>query len=150
MLNKLARYPGFFVLVVTMEIFRTRKEILFKCKPHLSKAGRWRVTVIDASGKRRIRLVHVLIWESVYGPVPVGYVIHHNNFIRTDNRLENLQLMWGPDHLRLHYYVEKKAMLDAGRKNSADCWIQSRIRNEKGRFIRDWKPELNRRLAATF
>lgn len=150
MLNELARYPGFFVMVVTMVILRMRDGKLIPCDPHLSKAGRWRVTVVDINGKPKIRYVHVLIWESVYGPVPKGYVIHHINFIRTDNRLENLQLMWGPDHLRLHYYAEKKALLEAGRKNSVDCWIQSRIRDEKGRFIRDWMPELKRRLAATF
>ena len=33
---------------------------------------------------------HRLVWEETNGPIPKGYVIHHLNGIKDDNRLENL------------------------------------------------------------
>lgn len=36
---------------------------------------------------------HRLIWEKTHGKIPDGWVIHHLNGIRNDNRLENLFAM---------------------------------------------------------
>lgn len=36
---------------------------------------------------------HRLIWEKAYGEIPNGWVVHHLNGIRNDNRLENLFAM---------------------------------------------------------
>lgn len=33
---------------------------------------------------------HILIWEAENGPIPKGWVVHHLNGVKTDNRLENL------------------------------------------------------------
>ena len=33
---------------------------------------------------------HRLLWEQVHGAIPEGFVIHHLNGIKNDNRLENL------------------------------------------------------------
>ncbi len=38
------------------------------------------------------RLVHVLVWEAVHGPVPAGMEINHRNGVKTDNRIANLEL----------------------------------------------------------
>ena len=36
-------------------------------------------------------LEHIVVWEKAHGkPLPVGYVIHHVNGVRDDNRIENL------------------------------------------------------------
>jgi len=36
---------------------------------------------------------HRLVWEQVYGKLPKGWVVHHLNGIRSDNRIENLLAM---------------------------------------------------------
>jgi hypothetical protein len=45
---------------------------------------------------------HLFIWERVYGPIPLGYHVHHINGRSYDNRVINLQLMSAPDHIALH------------------------------------------------
>ena len=45
---------------------------------------------------------HRLVWEAANGPIPAGYVIHHKNRNRADNKLENLQCLTQAEHLRLH------------------------------------------------
>ena len=43
------------------------------------------------ASKRKYVLEHILVWEKIQGkPIPSGYVIHHLNGIRSDNRKQNL------------------------------------------------------------
>ena len=44
-------------------------------------------------GKYTKRGVHRVVWEAFNGPIPDRLEINHKNLIRTDNRLENLELM---------------------------------------------------------
>lgn len=70
-----------------------------------AKAGNWKGgRYRDAAGYVRVHapghprahrgshvLEHILVWEQFHGrPLPLGYVIHHFNGLKDDNRLGNL------------------------------------------------------------
>lgn len=80
---------------------------------------------IEVNGiKRRIR-EHRLIWEKARGKIPKGFVIHHKNGDRLDNRLENLDCVkWG-EHNKNH--VLKRKVL--GRK--LECLKCNKMKNKK-------------------
>jgi len=41
-------------------------------------------------GTNQYEFEHRLVWEKANGKIPKGYIIHHLNGLKTDNRLENL------------------------------------------------------------
>lgn len=45
---------------------------------------------------------HILVWEAIHGLLPDRWVIHHDNEVKNDNRIENLYAMPREDHMRLH------------------------------------------------
>tara|TARA_R110000796_G_scaffold36110_1_gene92388 strand:- start:8 stop:487 length:480 start_codon:yes stop_codon:yes gene_type:complete len=49
---------------------------------------------LNKDGKRKVRTVHQLVAEAFLGHVPCGHklIVNHKNFIRHDNRAENLEL----------------------------------------------------------
>ena len=50
-------------------------------------------------GKKR---EHVIIWEQHFGSIPDGWVVHHIDEDRSNNKIENLQCMSKGAHQRLH------------------------------------------------
>jgi len=61
---------------------------------------------------------HKWIYEQAYGPVPEGYVVHHINHKKRDNRIENLTLMTHQMHSEHHNQVYPKV------KACAMCGMQ--------------------------
>lgn len=47
----------------------------------------------ERAGHKGYVMEHFIIWESVHGRLPKGYLIHHLNGIKNDNRPENLAAM---------------------------------------------------------
>ena len=55
--------------------------------------------------KNRKRLVHRVVWEEHYGKIPKGMEIHHINGNKTDNRIDNLELIIHKEHCN-NYHPE--------------------------------------------
>lgn len=56
----------------------------------------------EAAKGHRYRPEHHVVWEAANGPLPKGYVVHHLNHIKDDNRLENLEAMPRRKHNHQH------------------------------------------------
>lgn len=46
--------------------------------------------------------LHVYVWEYYNGEVPKGYDVHHKDFNKANNEVDNLQLLTKKDHATLH------------------------------------------------
>lgn len=68
---------------------RRKEKIL---KPQISNNGYYRVQLCKNS-KVRFYLVHRLVWIAFNGQISESIQVNHINEIKTDNRLENLNLM---------------------------------------------------------
>lgn len=77
-------------------VIATPKEI----KDILNKENKMKYKWVTRCGKTI--LVHQLIWIEHFGEIPKGYVIHHKNKNKKDNRIENLQCMTIKEHFRAH------------------------------------------------
>ena len=60
--------------------------------------------------------LHRVVWQSERGPVPEGHHVHHVNGDRADNRLANLELMDGSDHVGLHAAERTPARVAAAQR----------------------------------
>lgn len=67
---------------------------------------------VQEHGKRseKWRPVHVLLWESVHGPIPDGHIVVFANRVQRDIRPENLELISRAENMRrnsIHRYPKE-------------------------------------------
>jgi len=46
--------------------------------------------------------MHVYVWECIHGNIPKGYEVHHKDLDRSNNTIENLQLLTSHEHKLIH------------------------------------------------
>ncbi len=56
--------------------------------------------------KHRYVAQHRFLWEEANGPIPAGYIIHHLNGDKMDNRLENLTPLSNSAHRKMHADID--------------------------------------------
>ena len=74
---------------------------------HITRAAKGTGS-ISRDGYRRRRVAdkkvmeHRFVWEQAYGPIPDGFLIHHKNGNKLDNRIDNLELYHRGEHTQYH------------------------------------------------
>lgn len=82
-------------------VFGPRAGILRTC---LNKAG-YKLVNVYLNGEMVSAKVHRLVIETFIGPIPEGMHINHKNGIKTDNRLENLEIVTPKENSHHSLYV---------------------------------------------
>ena len=81
----------------------------------LDRQGYYQITTSKEGNKGK--KLHRLIWEDFYNKkIPDGYVIHHLNGDKTDNRIQNLQCVERSKHIAFH----NKNISDETRKKRSE------------------------------
>lgn len=77
-------------------------------KPQINHRGYYQVELCKNS-KVRFYSVHRLVWLAFNGQIPEGLQVNHINEIKTDNRLENLNLMTPKENTNWGTAIERAA-----------------------------------------
>jgi hypothetical protein len=88
----------------------------------------------DEHGK--LRFEHCLVWERHYGKIPAGMQIHHKDFDKTNNDINNLQLVTPLEHKRLHSGC--RIVNNEWEKPCAGCGEFKRCDKENWYFSNGW------------
>jgi len=96
---------------------------------------------VDANGYARLgkEYVHIMVWTSTNGPVPTGYLIHHWDWNKLNNSLDNLVCVTPAEHIKIHR---------GGMPHSAE-WnanISASLKGKKRRpHTEEWKKMMSER-----
>lgn len=90
-------------------------------------------------GKKKIKRLHIYVWEKHNGVVPKGYHIHHKDGNKANNSIDNLQMINGYGHLSLH--SSSQVAKERARKNMNEKARPKAIEWHKGTKGRVWHKE---------
>lgn len=77
-------------------------------KPWITHNGYYLVGLCKNS-IRKMYLVHRLVWITFNGQIPEGYEVNHINEVKSNNRLENLNLMTHKENTNWGTGIERRA-----------------------------------------
>lgn len=103
-------------------------------KPCLSNRG-YEVISVKYEGKWIVKGVHQLVWEAFNGKIPEGMEINHISECKTDNRLDNLNLLTHKANMRWGTRSERVSKSNTNNPKRCKSVIQKTL---KGEVIRIW------------
>jgi hypothetical protein len=84
-----------------------------------------------SNDRMKVVLQHILVMEKHIGRyLKDGEIVHHINGNKSDNRIENLKIMFDRDHKSYHAQLNKDKYKKLGKEQ-----VKHRQRDIKGRFI---------------
>ena len=87
-------------------------------KPVINHNGYQRVHLSDNEGKRKLYFVHRVVWEAVTGyPIPEGMQVNHIDECKTNNHINNLNLMTCKENINFGTGIERRAKKVGAFKN---------------------------------
>lgn len=70
-----------------------------KVKQQLTAKNYKRIS-LSKNNKKKSYLVHCLVYTAFYGEIPLNYEVNHKDYNRTNNNLNNLELLTHEDNVR--------------------------------------------------
>lgn len=102
--------------------------------------GYCRVRLFNSDGKAKHYAVHRLVAQAFIGN-PEGYEVNHRNEIKTDNRVENLEIVTSKDNC--NYGTRNKRLSEKNTANKA-LWCKGVIQKDKdGNIIAEYDSRLD-------
>lgn len=95
-----------------------------------------------SSGIHQGKLLHRLIYEENFGPIPEGFHIHHLDNDKNNNALENLVLISKSNHHKLHFNMINNPNWGNGRIDKAGGVTFLSAEKNKGRTMQSIADEL--------
>ena len=101
------------------------------------------------NGKQKTRTVHQLVAEAFLGFVPNGstLVVNHINFIRSDNRIENLEIVTMRENTNQKHLKSTSKYVGVCWNKTANKWRASIITNRNSKHIGYFTNEYDAHLA---
>ena len=95
-----------------------------------------------SSGNNQGKLLHRLVYEEHYGPIPEGFHIHHLDNDKTNCSPENLLLLSKSNHHKLHFNMINNPRWGNGRIDKAGGVTFLSAEKNKGRTMQEIADEL--------
>ena len=101
------------------------------------------------SGPYKGKLLHRLVYEENYGPIPEGFHIHHLDNDKTNCNPENLLLLSKSNHHKLHFNMVNNPRWGNGRIDAAGGVSFLSACKNKGMTIQEVTDELGYKSVST-
>lgn len=92
--------------------------------------------VLCKNKQRKTYLVHRLVWETFNDEIPEGMQVNHINECKTDNRLENLELMTRKENCNYGTRNQRLSERQINDKTKSKHVFQYSL---NGEFIKEWE-----------
>ena len=90
------------------------------------------------NGKQITYFVHRLVWSAFHGEIPEGYEINHKDEDKTNNRLDNLELVTRKENNNYGTRNERAAKTQTNRKDLSKPVFQYTL---EGELVKEWESQ---------